>query len=1006
MVLDPTKQYNLNGSVTNADGSVTAPSGQTTQPAAQKAQPSGIYMGTSFSDSNDTGNGADWAKTTDARDFMYGRDPNYGANTAANERSTAANYAAQMNQQGQGALANGNALGQQLNTYGQQQAYGGQQMAGSLQANALGIQSAAMNAQNRAAPQASYGTANQLQAEAERSATGLTQAPTSNAYAAQLAGMNTSAASGAQAQLQSGLNQSEASNLALARSGRGFGASSSALNQAVAANAAAGQQTNNQAALLQAQADQAAIAQRSQNINAAMGSQNTQNAQTAQNLANAGQLQATIGNQYGTQALSQAQLQAQQTAENDQLQAALTGQALGAQNNALQGYNTSAGLGLTGMQSGANASLSGETLGMQGTQQAMGMYGQGEQMAGLNMSAQQQSDLARESGLLTQQGINQGLAVSNQAAINAGWGTALSTAGTIGAATATAVSDASAKTNVQSLDKSPQAPAVGTTGAGSLAAPIGQAAGAAAGSAIAPGLGGVIGGAAGGFAGSAIANGAKPPAQQQSMAAPALQASGAVLGGAIGTAIAPGVGTAIGGVAGSLAGSALGHLVASDVATKENSAPLDAPQLGYGVTNPSGSTQAGAANAFTAGRTAAAAADSKAAYNQDLHDQAQTAAMNSLIAGAGQDLGSFVKSADALSQYHSLGPAAPQAPMGGGTWGSWAQPGMVASDVHSKRHIEALHNENQALKAQLNYPPDQPPPTMDQLNAAYAAQQGQGAQIQYPSAAPPPTQAQLNAAAQAQYSPVVASDENAKSNIQRSAATDMVEAAPGYAYDYIDPARHGYGRNYGPMAQDLASTPAGASTVRRMPDGKLGVDTNRLSLVNTAALHTHQEELKRLRADIDQMRGGKGDAKLSRDLDAIDDRYSAGLSGGSRSDAALSRQLDAADRLYSAPMAPAAPTLMPTVVQPGAVPTARFADVPETYAPPSYLVADNAGAGGASGYGDYAPPAAAPAEPSHHFWEVQNPQTGGYVPFWQLPAEGYAPAQQILQQGRHLFGRG
>lgn len=67
------------------------------------------------------------------------------------------------------------------------------------------------------------------------------------------------------------------------------------------------------------------------------------------------------------------------------------------------------------------------------------------------------------------------------------------------------------------------------------------------------------------------------------------------------------------------------------------------------------------------------------------------------------------------------------------------------------------------------------------------------------------------------------------------AALSAVEHTNPWQYQYKDPARHGQGQHFGPMAQELAQTPAGRSTLVRMPDGKLGVDTGRLSLVNTAA---------------------------------------------------------------------------------------------------------------------------------------------------------------------------
>lgn len=88
-------------------------------------------------------------------------------------------------------------------------------------------------------------------------------------------------------------------------------------------------------------------------------------------------------------------------------------------------------------------------------------------------------------------------------------------------------------------------------------------------------------------------------------------------------------------------------------------------------------------------------------------------------------------------------------------------------------------------------------------------------------------------------------------------ALDAVSSAPGSFYEYQDPSAPGAspGQHYGPMAQDLAKTPAGASAVIQQPDGKLGVDTGRLALVNTGALSAQQKELDSMRAQLDSLLG-------------------------------------------------------------------------------------------------------------------------------------------------------
>jgi hypothetical protein len=90
-----------------------------------------------------------------------------------------------------------------------------------------------------------------------------------------------------------------------------------------------------------------------------------------------------------------------------------------------------------------------------------------------------------------------------------------------------------------------------------------------------------------------------------------------------------------------------------------------------------------------------------------------------------------------------------------------------------------------------------------------------------------------------------------------TAALDAVAAAPGYGYKYEDPSAMGAapGDQYGPMAQDLASTPAGATAVKRLPDGKLGIDTGRLALLNTSAVSSQQRELDELRQRLAAFEG-------------------------------------------------------------------------------------------------------------------------------------------------------
>lgn len=80
--------------------------------------------------------------------------------------------------------------------------------------------------------------------------------------------------------------------------------------------------------------------------------------------------------------------------------------------------------------------------------------------------------------------------------------------------------------------------------------------------------------------------------------------------------------------------------------------------------------------------------------------------------------------------------------------------------------------------------------------------------------------------------------------------------APAYAYEYKDPSSNGArpGVNYGPMAQDLEKTPAGASVVVDK-GGKKGIDTSRLTLLNTSELSKMRQELDALSGSAASIRG-------------------------------------------------------------------------------------------------------------------------------------------------------
>jgi hypothetical protein len=88
-----------------------------------------------------------------------------------------------------------------------------------------------------------------------------------------------------------------------------------------------------------------------------------------------------------------------------------------------------------------------------------------------------------------------------------------------------------------------------------------------------------------------------------------------------------------------------------------------------------------------------------------------------------------------------------------------------------------------------------------------------------------------------------------KSDERSKEAIKTVRSAPGYSYEYKQ-GEQGPGappgKHVGPMAQDLEKTPMGAGVVNEGPDGMKQIDTARLPLINTAALHDVDRRLRKL----------------------------------------------------------------------------------------------------------------------------------------------------------------
>ncbi len=105
--------------------------------------------------------------------------------------------------------------------------------------------------------------------------------------------------------------------------------------------------------------------------------------------------------------------------------------------------------------------------------------------------------------------------------------------------------------------------------------------------------------------------------------------------------------------------------------------------------------------------------------------------------------------------------------------------------------------------------------------------------------------------------PVDVSALDAAQRSQGGPVNDM-RPAVGYTYRYKDPNMPGAkpGKVAGPMAQDIEHTIA-ADAVQTAPDGFKRVDTNRLSLHNTAAIGEQQTELEKLKAQLNALAGKK-----------------------------------------------------------------------------------------------------------------------------------------------------
>lgn len=315
----------------------------------------------------------------------------------------------------------GAAQGQQVAQYGQEQAQRQAQLATGAGASVTG-----------SANTAAAGLTGTAAGIGRPGAMATRQAMTT---ANQLGGLEaTEGPSAAQAQLTAGLSQTQAANLALARSGRGFGSSASALTQAVDQNAAAAQAATAQAATLRAQENAAWRQRQAANLGTAaqtLGNIGTTSTGQAANLvgqaagiqaqgAQAGAQLAVAGTQAARELGAQGVAQGAQlgtTAATNAAQLSQQGVQAGAQlgvagtQAAAQGYTqgvtNAAQLALSGNESAGNLAIQGGSAAANTTAQAaqLGLTGLGQQAALFNTAIGNEAAGVQAQAALEQQQV-------------------------------------------------------------------------------------------------------------------------------------------------------------------------------------------------------------------------------------------------------------------------------------------------------------------------------------------------------------------------------------------------------------------------------------------------------------------------------------------------------------------------------------------------------------------------------------------------------------------------
>lgn len=265
--------------------------------------------------------------------------------------------------------------------------------------------------------------------------------------------------SAAQAQLNQATNANQANALAMARSGRGFGSSASAMRQAAQQRVGAQQEAANQSAMLRAQENAAWRQRQAANIGTAGQLATSQAAtndarQAALNQAGLGAMQAGGNLQLGAGQLGLSGYNQNLAAQQGAANTALSGLQSGAQTE-IGANQAGYGMALQGLGQQQQAQQAGGALGLQGYGQAANTYGNAAAYGQNNLTLQgniEQQGLGwaqqHVQNELTAAGINNGVALQQQAQGNQMMGAYIGAVGSV-LPMAAMLSDRNAKEGIE-----------------------------------------------------------------------------------------------------------------------------------------------------------------------------------------------------------------------------------------------------------------------------------------------------------------------------------------------------------------------------------------------------------------------------------------------------------------------------------------------------------------------------------------------------------------------------